>query len=202
MAYSDFTQKDLTKKFNLQIRFEDLFKKSIPKITPSQRLFDNLRIGQLAGFITEKARSERLVTPVLMELLENNDLSFTVYSGMSLDADNKQGLNGECDFILSHSSDRYMVTAPIFTIVEAKKQDIEKGVTQCAAQLLGARLFNEQEGTPLNSSLYGCSTTGIEWNFLKLEGNDLIVDIKRYYINMPAQLLGVLQRIVDETKPA
>ncbi len=199
MAYSDFTSKDLKNKFDLTFKFENLFE-DVKEIEPSPMLREILEIGQLAGFFTEKARSERLVSPVLMELLRNNQRSFTVYSGMRLDVDSQKGLSGECDFILSHSSDRYSVTAPIFSIVEAKKQDIEKGTIQCAAQLIGASLLNKQEGTSLKSPIYGCSTTGTEWSFLKLEGNTLVIDEKRYYLAKLEELLGVLQTIIDRTK--
>jgi hypothetical protein len=39
------------------------------------------------------------------------------------------------------------------------------GVPQCAAQLLGAKLYNEKKGVKLDK-IYGCVTTGNEWLFL------------------------------------
>lgn len=199
MVYGDFTSKTLKKHFDLQFIFKRLFS-AIKPIAPSQRLLENLEIGQRAGFVTEKARSERLVTPILMELLNNNNMNFIIYSGMNLDIDSDKGLKGECDFILSHSNDPYAITAPVFSIVEAKKHDMEKGIIQCAAQLLGAQQLNEQEGVALNGPLYGCSTTGTEWNFLKLMNNELVIDIDRYHLSKPAQLLGILQHIVTVTR--
>lgn len=200
MAYSDFKRKDLKEKFGITFQFAPLFK-TVAAIPPSEVLLKNLEIGQLAGFVTEKARSERLVTPILMELLNNNDLNFTIYSGMNLDIDTQQGLNGECDFVLSHSSDQYAITTPVFTIVEAKKQDIEGGTIQCTAQLIGAQKLNDLDNTPLSSPIYGCSTTGTEWRFLKLEDTLVTIDRCPYYLAQPDQLLGVLQAIIEQTKP-
>ncbi len=59
-------------------------------------------------------------------------------------------------------------------LLEAKKNDIEVGLGQCASQLLGARLYNEKEGMAV-SSVYGCVTTGTAWQFLKLAGNELLI---------------------------
>lgn len=200
MAYSDFKRIDLKETFSLNITFNKLFHNIIP-IPPSTWLIEALEIGQLSGLFTEKARSERLVSPVLMELLKKNNQNFTIYSGMNMDIDTDTGLKGECDFILSHSSIQDMVTAPIFTLVEAKRHDIEKGIVQCAAQLLGAQQLNKQEKMTLSTPIYGCATTGIEWRFLALKDNNLVIDVKSFYLAIPDQLLGVLQHIIDITRP-
>ncbi len=82
---------------------------------------------------------------------------------------------------------------------EAKKQDLELGTIQCAAQLIAARRLNEQEQNPIRT-LYGCSTTGVEWRFLKYEGTEFILDENRYYLAQLPALLGALQAIVDATR--
>jgi hypothetical protein len=120
---------------------------------------------------------------------------------MNLDIDEKLGLKGECDFIFSFSRVQDFITAPIFCITEAKKQDLEHGTIQCAAQLIGAKRFNEMDIYPIDV-LYGCSTTGIEWRFLKYIDNQIIIDEKRYFINELPQLLGVLQWIINTSKTA
>ena len=195
MAYTDFTVFDLRQQFDIHFRAEDLFPAVAP-IEPSQWLQQSLKIGQEVGFNSEKSRSERLVTPVLLELCERNDRAFSIYSGMNLDIDPAHGLRGECDFICSFSRIQDFITAPIFCIAEAKKQDLEQGTIQCSAQLIGARKLNELEGNA-PTTLYGCSTTGIEWRFLKYEHNEIVLDKKRYLISELDLLLGVLQNILD-----
>ena len=199
MAYTDFTANDLIRRFGLQFASADLFGQSAP-VAPSSWLTDTLRKGHLMGFGSEKSRSERLVSPVLTELCERNDFAFAVVSGANLDADELRGLRGECDFVLTSTRIQEFITTPIFCITEAKRQDVEQGTIQCAAQLLGARQLNELENNKL-PVLYGCSTTGTEWRFLKLEGNTITLDLPRYYLTHLAQLLGVLQGIVSAALP-
>ncbi|MEN9610025.1 MAG: hypothetical protein RLZZ628_839 [Bacteroidota bacterium] len=71
------------------------------------------------------------------------------------------------------------------------------GVAQCAAQLYGAKLFNEAEGLP-QPQYYGAATTGEVWRFLQLKQNELILDTHRYSIFNLSELLGVLQFIVTD----
>ncbi len=195
MAYTDFTAQDLTRRFGLHFASENLFG-TAPLVQPTPWLTDTLRLGQTMGFGSEKSRSERLVSPVLTELCARNDFAFAVVSGANLDADD-EGLRGECDFVLTRTRIQEFITAPIFCITEARRQDVEQGTIQCAAQLLGARKLNEADGQPV-PTLYGCSTTGTEWRFLKLTGQTLTLDLPRYYLAELPRLLGVLQAVVGQ----
>ncbi len=88
------------------------------------------------------------------------------------------------------------LSPPIFTSVEAKKADIDLGLEQCAAQMLGARIYNQKNNANIET-IYGCVTTGRDWQFMLLEGNMVYVDTDTYFINNIPLLLGVLQTIVD-----
>lgn len=196
MAYSEFTSVDLIKKFKVKFEAKELFA-HLKEQVPSPWLLEALQKGKELGFGSEKSRSERLVTPILLELSSNNNSSFSIYSGMNLDVDEKLGLRGECDFIFSHSRIQDFITAPIFCITEAKKQNLEGGTIQCAAQLIGAKKFNELEGNKAIPILYGCSTTGIEWRFLKYENNIITIDESRYLLTELPKILGILQFIIE-----
>ena len=198
MAYTDFSVFDLRQQFGVQFRAATLFPQLLP-IEPTAWLEETLRKGLELGFNSEKSRSERLVTPVLMELSDRNHRAFSIYSGMNLDVDTSAGLRGECDFIFSYSRIQDFIAAPVFCIAEAKKQDLELGTIQCAAQLIAARRLNEQEQNPIHT-LYGCSTTGVEWRFMKYEGTEFILDENRYYLAQLPALLGALQAIVNATR--
>lgn len=197
MAYGDFTAIELVKKFGIKFKAQTLFP-NIRPITPSAWLSESLERGQSLGFGSEKSRSERLVTPILLEFSYLHKHQFSIHSGMNLDIDENMGLKGECDFIFSHSRIQDFITAPIFCITEAKKQDLERGTVQCAAQLIGAKKFNEMENNPVKV-LYGASTTGIEWRFLKYENNQIIIDENRYLITNLTHLLGVFEIIFEDT---
>ena len=197
MAYSDFTALELKRRFGIRFRAEPLFP-TLTEIQPSAWLQETLRLGQELGFNSEKSRSERLVTPLLLELSNLNHHRFAIYSGMNLDVDELNGLKGECNFIFSFSRIQDFVTAPVFCITEAKKQDLEHGTVQCAAQLLGARRLNEAEQNPI-AVIYGCSTTGVEWRFLKLVQQEIIIDETRYTLADLPKVLGLLQGVIDSS---
>ena len=108
---------------------------------------------------------------------------------------------GECDFILTKTPPVPIIQAPIVTIVEAKKNDVESGFGQCAAQMVGAKFFNEKEANNIRA-IFGCVTTGEAWQFLKLEGSTLQMDNRRYYIDRVDMILGVLQAIVASYQAA
>lgn len=196
MAYTDFTPADLTQRFDLDFQAARLFP-GCPPQAPSSWLVEALQRAQRIGYVSEKARSERLVSPVLTELNELHQQQFTFHSGVNLDVDAAAGLRGECDFVLSLSSIRDFVVAPIFCIAEAKKQDLEAGTVQCAAQLVGAQRLNELAHRPA-PVLYGCSTTGVDWRFLTLVGQRLTLDHDVYSIRELPVLLGVMQHIVQQ----
>ncbi|MEY4934782.1 MAG: hypothetical protein RIS64_1141 [Bacteroidota bacterium] len=85
--------------------------------------------------------------------------------------------------------------------MEAKKQDMEYGTAQGTAQLYGVQLFNAKNNQTI-PRYYGCATSGVEWRFMKLENKILTFDIQRYSIFNLGELLGVLQFMVNDCKPA
>ncbi len=193
MAYGDFTLGDLENKFGIRNQRMRLFD-AIDPVEPSGKLKAELLEIEEMPIRSEKAKSEWIVVPILKELRQRNEKFFTIYSGENLNSDEARGLKGECDFILAKDTGSFDISFPILQIVEAKKNDLEAGVPQCAAQLVGAKVFNEKKGLHLDR-LYGCVTTGNDWLFMKLE-NDLVIDSRVYYLVEISQLLGIFQRII------
>ena len=102
---------------------------------------------------------------------------------------------GECDFILAASPSFPILHSPLVTIVEAKKNDIDNGLGQCVAEMVGARFFNERAGNSVGL-IFGCVTTGETWQFLKLDGATAVIDRKRYYIDNVGLVLAAWQAVV------
>jgi hypothetical protein len=192
MSYSDFTLESLHQSHSLNVRDQALFEQ-VQAMQPSAWLREALEEGQELAFISEKARSEFIVAPVLMACRDIVGHHFRLFSGARLDVAPDRGLNGACDFIFARGHSSFVVQAPSMLILEAKKNDIEEGLGQCAAQLIGARCYNEREGKAVRF-LYGCVTTGESWQFLKLEGNELTVHPERY----PIQELGKILWFIVE----
>src|SRR5438105_6528267 len=170
MGYGDFTFDALLAEFGLAIAQAPLFAPP-PHVEPPPWLLDALQKGRSIAFYSEKSRSEFIVAPVLLSCQEMLKHECCLYSGIRLDVDPEKGLKGECDFILAKTPPTPALRAPLMVIVEAKKNDIEEGLPQCAAQMVAARLFNEQHKEHL-PAIYGCVTTGEIWQFLRLRGQE------------------------------
>jgi hypothetical protein len=197
MAYTDFTLSDLDDKFGIKNERKQLQFSSTP-LEPTERLRLELEESTEMPIKSEKARSEWIVVPILKELRRRNSKFFTIYSGDTLIGDKEVGLQGECDFILSKDTKSYDISIPIFHIVEAKRNDLDEGIKQCSAQLVGAKKYNERKGIA-TEKLYGCTTTGDVWQFIEYS-DKLYIDDKKYYLGEIAELLGVFQSIIDYYK--
>lgn len=202
MAYSNFNSlKKVETRLGLKIQRGYFF--SFDEIVPlgsSDWLYESLKRAKRQGYDSEKERSERIVWPILSELSNLNDLGLTIYSGHELNVDKSLGLNGECDFLLALGRKVIqMIQSPLFSVVEAKRQDLAWGTAQCAAQMVGIYKFNELEGKKL-PYLYGATTDGVKWNFLKLENNVLTVDQTDVLFGDIPKLLGILQFLLDDCK--
>jgi len=199
MAYSEFTLNKFKKAFNLRIDEEaDLFA-TVASVQPSETLKASLtETTELALAInTEKARSELIITPILLEVRRGKNYQISLFSGVDFNVDFEQGLNGYCDFIISRSKEQLTINAPVVLIVEAKNEDIKGGLGQCAAAMLAAQLFNQQEGNDIKT-VYGAVTTGDIWKFLKLSGSDVFIDLNNYYIREIDKILGILFQSVQD----
>jgi hypothetical protein len=194
MAYKDFTLEKLENEFGILNQKARLFN-NIELVQPSDWLLQTLELGRSLPIRSEKARSELLITPILLEIKKLANHFLTIHSGERLNVDAKLGLVGKCDFIISQDTNSVTIQAPLFAVVEAKKQDFDLGVDQCAAQMLGAEIFNEKRNKKL-SAIYGCVTTGDEWIFLKLEKSILYIDFTLHPITNLPNLLGIFQTIV------
>ncbi len=146
---------------------------------------------------TEKARSDLIVSTVLVELREQFDRKISLFSGIDFNVDAENGLTGMCDFLVSLSPRQSYVEAPIITLVEAKNLDLKLGLGQCIAEMIAAQRFNAEKGNDI-STVYGASTTGVEWLFLKLQGKCLQLDMATYQIARCDRILGILSSMVAQ----
>jgi hypothetical protein len=195
MAYTDFTLESAEAAFGLIAQPGDLFPGLSPAPVPDW-LRALLERGQrVAALVSEKARSEFLVVPVLLAAQDFAPGSLAIYSGQRFDVDPEHGLTGECDYILALTPPVPRLRAPLVTIREAKKGDVEAGLGQCVAQVVGARLFNVRAGEPARP-VFGCVTSGEVWQFLRLEGTAVVIDRTRLFLDNVGGILGALRAIL------
>ena len=112
MAYSDFTTLSKVRTtFNLRIdETSRLFTEILP-LEPSDYLKTTLHeFLPLANAInTEKARSELIIAPVLLEVRRHFNFQVGFFSGTDFNVDPTVGLNGYCDYILTASPEMYEI---------------------------------------------------------------------------------------------
>ena len=195
MSYTDFDIPRVEKDLNLEVIVEKIEWQLTP-ITPSDWLLKSLEKGEQNAFVSEKARSEFIVTPILLAAQEISNYEVQIFSGQTLNVEPGIGLTGECDFILSKSKATPALKSPIVALVEAKKNDIELGLGQCIAQMFAATIFNRQSGGDFQT-VFGCVTTGETWQFLKLQEKTAVVDRERFYLSEVEKILGVFKSIFD-----
>ncbi|WP_293146023.1 MULTISPECIES: hypothetical protein [unclassified Microcoleus] len=197
MAYSNFSLADAIKQFGLTLKDKNDLFADIPEVPYSEYLDFTLKYNlRIASEInTEKARSEMIITPILLELRRMLDDKISLFSGKEFNVDLEKGLNGACDFLISLSESQIVIMTPVLAIVEAKKEDLIGGLGQCAAEMYAAQLFNEKEGNRV-PVIYGLVTSGTVWRFLKLEGNALDIDVVEYYIKDVGKILGIFSSLL------
>ncbi len=182
MPYSQFTTIRKAKEaFNLTVQEGDRFFPSLSPIAPSGLLSETLAetLPIVATSRSEKARSEGIIYPVLLEIRRILDRQVSLFSGEDFTVDESVGLNGICDFLITRSTEILEIEAPAIVIIEAKKTDLKTGLGQCIAEMVAAQRFNQVAKCRV-STLYGSVSNGIQWQFLKLENQTVTIDLKVY----------------------
>ena len=199
MPYSSFTLESVLQTFHLEkADIQGLFS-AIEPIEPSALLTTTLaRNVPLATAIdTEKAKSEMIVANVLIELREQLERRISLFSGVDFNVDSENDLTGVCDFLISLSPWQRFVEAPVITLVEAKNDNLTNGLGQCVAEMVAAQRFNAEKDNDIRC-VYGATTSGIDWLFLKLEGQTLYMDMAIYQLAQCEKILGILASMVAQ----
>lgn len=193
MSYSEFTLESVQIAFDLTI-------------IEQANLLDDTAISKSSDFLkellkefaplalamnTEKARSELIIAPILVEVRKHFLDRASLFSGVELNIDRDRGLNGVCDFLLSRSPSQLMLKAPVVVVVEAKKENINGALGQCIAEMWAAKLFNQQHQNDI-SVIYGAATTGNDWKFLRLCDRLVEIDLTEYQLSNIDKILGIL----------
>ena len=200
MSYSNFTLESVVTKFELEKTESIGLFSEIEPITPSDYLTAGLakKVPLAAAIGTEKARSELIVADILVELCEKFDYRISFFSGIDFNVDFENDLTGVCDFLISLSPGQLFLEEPVIVLVEAKNTDMKLGLGQCVAEMIAAQRFNQEKGNDI-PCVYGATTTGVDWQFLKLEEKNLQIDIAIYPIQQSDKILGILSGMVNQS---
>lgn len=140
----------------------------------SRQIHRNIRITELTS---EIARREALCAPILQEVCGQLNLRLRVEYTVNV----SNWLRGTFDY--------YIPTPKNLIIIEAKRQDLIKGFTQLAVELIALDKWTETE----ENILYGVVTTGTEWQFGRFDRTrrHITQDLKLYRI--PEELTTLIQ---------
>ncbi len=203
MSYSNFSLDLLKERFSLRISSDKELFTDIEGVDVSSWLKETLQQNYPVAIAihTEKARSEMIVAPVLLEVRRQLNNQISLFSGVEFNVDFQLDLKGVCDFLFCLSPEQLSITAPVVTIVEAKNDNLKNGIPQCIAEMEAARLFNFKRGKPVKE-VFGVVTTGTLWQFLRLKDHQVEVDNLDYHINEVGRIVGVILHFFASLKSA
>ncbi|NEO55863.1 MAG: hypothetical protein F6K54_24005 [Okeania sp. SIO3B5] len=146
MVYSKFTLEELKQKFNITLTGSKGKFNNLPEVAPSKFLLEALEeyLPLAVAIGSEKARSELIVAPILVAIKKHLNQQISLFSGIEFNVDIELGLNGFCDFIISHSTQQFFIESPVIALVEAKNDNLKSGLAQCMAEMVAAQIFNQR----------------------------------------------------------
>jgi hypothetical protein len=199
MAYNDFTLDILIAQFALQVQEVSNYFTPFAPLALSDLLRQTLQenVPLALDISTEKARSEFIIAPVLLEVRRQLDYRISLFSGVEFNVNPEHGLRGVCDFLLSLSPLQLTIQAPVVMVVEAKNENVKQGIGQCIAEMLAAQQFNQERHNAIET-VYGAVTTGSAWKFLRLTGTAVMVDAIEYHISQVERIVGILVAMIKE----
>ena len=178
----NFAPQDILAYFDVSLQRQSV---SYPQyIGPLDRL-DNLRMRieeslPRLSLTSEMARREFLIAPVLTDVLHYTDARLNVEYPVAV---NHQ-LKGSLDYLLQQQQ--------TFLVIEAKKEDLERGFLQLAIELIALDQWIESDQPILN----GAISTGNIWQFGQFHRHEKAVtqDVNLYRV--PADLEELLRLLV------
>lgn len=199
MPYSQFSLPSIIKTFGLTMTEKVTLFDTVTPFFSSAILKEILdyNVPLAIANHTEKARSEMIVAPILLDLKKQLRNQVSLFSGVEFNVDAEKGLIGFCDFIISQSPEQLFVNAPVIMLVEAKNDNIKNGLGQCIAEMLAAQQFNQQEQNDIDE-IYGVVTTGTNWQFLRLKDKNVEIELKEYYLLELDKILSILAMMLQK----
>ena len=130
----------------------------------------------------ETARRETLVSPILLEVIRYCQCQMRIEYPLTVN----NWLKGHLDYLLRSKND--------LLVIEAKNDDLTRGFTQLAVELIALSQIEEQ------TLLYGAVTIGNVWQFGKLDRlqKQIAQDINLFKVPDDLDsLVGVIMGILE-----
>ena len=196
LTYGEVDFQDLRNHFHIEVKSASFLPNPLAPLALPGWLREFLGSNPLTPAISksEKAVSEAVIYPILAALKAHHAGRLGLFSGEPLSS---AGLTGVCDFILTTDPDSYEARPPIMVLVEAKRQDLLRAIPQYVAEMIAAQQLNKQAGMHF-VAIYGCVTTGNQWQFLRLTDKSAVTDPRILYYSELEAILGALHWVVTQ----
>jgi hypothetical protein len=195
MPFSNFqTIGQVISKYPLEVE-QDSFLPEVEAELPDF-LQENIRFAleERSREDNETFLAESLIFPLLQQAWKGHR-KLKLWSHRTISYDDE--LIGEPDYLIAAKpvgiTDRFLVT-PMLAIVEAKKEDFDRGWGQCLIGMLTCQKINANDDLPI----YGIVSNGLAWEFGKLEGKTLTQQPMLYGISDPEKVLGLINFVFAE----
>ena len=131
------------------------------------------------AFSTEAACCELVIFPVLCEIYKQHSEQLALWVQKTIRFD--ETLSGVPDYLISKKSPlgKLCLETPLVAVVEAKKNDFERGWAQCLAELLAAQKLNNDA----TLAVYGIVTDGQMWQFGYLVEKSFTKNTRGYFLD-------------------
>ena len=187
---------DILAEFDYSLSLSHL---SLPKTTRELERIPELkqRIDDVLPFISlsnETARRETLVSPIMLEVIRYCHCKMRIEYPLNVN----NWLKGNVDYLLRSRSTPEEPSQNNLLVIEAKKDDLTRGFTQLAVELIALSHIEER------NILYGAVTIGDVWRFGKLDRDRKQITQDLNLFKIPDDLdplIRVIVGILEEVVP-
>jgi hypothetical protein len=195
MAFSNFKSiEQVIQQYPLKIRTE----RFLPELSVDlpELFLENLNFSLERQAVNESEAFfiESFIFPFLQQAWKRHG-KLKLWSHRALTCDSQ--LSGEPDYLVSAWRDEVIsqfVNTPLLAIVEAKQQDFEGGWGQCLAEMIACQKINQND----QLTIYGIVSSGLIWQFGKLQGNVFTKHPLPYSVTDPHRVFGNLDWVFNE----
>jgi len=159
-----------------------------PSQAPSSFFYEHQkRLKIFDTFLSEAAK--QLLIELVFEEVGVPYENLKIFKGVAL---NGQSVGGFVDYLVAPN--QVLPGTPLLCVVEAKKDDFEKGLAQCLAEMSVCVEKNAEAGVALE--VYGVVSNGSGWQFYKRDLNGVYWQSEVYGVQPLEPLLGVVDYVL------
>lgn len=145
--------------------------------------------------LTNSERAKELLIDAIIEEVIQPYRKLKIWKAAPLESDE---LIGQADYLAAPR--RAYLEAPLLCVVEAKKDDFEKGLAQCLVEMKACQWNNQQQGKDLD--VYGIVTNGDGWRFYKLSVAGEVYESLQHSLGEIENIFGLLSYVFSKCEEA